>query len=125
MPMNQPGHVGGNLFSPRPLPIDDHEDEYFLELLSRPRFSLERIISTGQTTPPSEWLEQTRAEWVVLLTGQATLRFAASDPEHAEVVLDMKPGDYVEIPPHCRHRVDATSPTEPSVWLALHFDEDV
>ena len=30
-------------------------------------------------------------------------------------------GDYVRIPPHVRHRVSATDPREPTVWLALHY----
>jgi cupin 2 domain-containing protein len=36
---------------------------------------------------------------------------------------ELKPGDYLLIPAHCRHRVAWTSSDEPSVWLAVHFGE--
>lgn len=31
------------------------------------------------------------------------------------------PGDYVEIPPHVRHRVEWTDPDRPTVWLAVNW----
>ena len=37
--------------------------------------------------------------------------------EYAPRVL--APGDYVEIPPHVRHRVEWTDADEPTVWLAV------
>lgn len=96
----------------------DHErsDELFETLLQVPGVRLERIVSTGQVTPPGEWYDQADAEWVVLLSGSARLRFESPNSEH-----ELQPGDYLLIPAHCRHRVEWTSPDEPSVWLALHF----
>ena len=76
---------------------------------------IERIVSTGQTSPPGFWYEQTDDEFVVLLAGAARLRFEAGD-----VAVDMKPGDWVEIPAHVRHRVEATQSEPPTVWLAMH-----
>jgi cupin 2 domain-containing protein len=32
----------------------------------------------------------------------------------------MRPGDYVNLPAHCRHRVEWTDPERETVWLALH-----
>jgi cupin 2 domain-containing protein len=32
----------------------------------------------------------------------------------------MKPGDWLLIPAHRKHRVDWTTPEEPTVWLAVH-----
>jgi cupin 2 domain-containing protein len=32
----------------------------------------------------------------------------------------MKPGDWVEIPAHVRHRVESTQAEPPTVWLAVH-----
>jgi cupin 2 domain-containing protein len=49
-----------------------------------------------------------------LLTGAARLRF-----EDGGVMLDMKPGDWVEIPAHVRHRVESTQADPPTVWLAV------
>ena len=89
--------------------------EQFTALLRAPGLRIERIVSTGQATPPGQWLDQAEAEWVILLSGAATLRF------ESEPARDLKPGDYVSIPAHARHRVDATSETEPTVWLAVHY----
>ena len=90
--------------------------EQFIDLLAAPSLRLEQIVSTGQATPPGEWLDQERAEWVILLRGAARLRF-----EGESGARDLRPGDYVSIPAHCRHRVDWTSESEPTIWLALHY----
>lgn len=90
--------------------------EQFIELLTAPAMRIERIVSTGQATPPGEWLDQDRAEWVILLRGAARLLF-----EGEASACQMKPGDYVAIPPHCRHRVEWTSDSEPTIWLAVHY----
>ena len=37
---------------------------------------IERIVSTGQASPPGFWYDQDQAEWVAVLTGWARLRFA-------------------------------------------------
>ena len=49
--------------------------ELFEERLRGGEFQLERIVSTGQATPPGEWYDQPWAEWVLLLSGRAVLRF--------------------------------------------------
>jgi cupin 2 domain-containing protein len=90
--------------------------EQFIDLLAMPGLRLERIVSLGQATPPREWLEQSQAEWVILLRGAAELLF-----EGESAVREIKPGDYVNIPAHCRHRVEWTKPDEPTIWLALHY----
>jgi cupin 2 domain-containing protein len=102
----------GNLFDdvPSRLPA-----ERFDRLLETPGLMLERIVSTGHATPPGEWWDQDRDEWVVLLRGGAELRFADRDD-----VVALRPGDWVLIPAHRRHRVERTDPHEPTVWLALH-----
>ena len=103
----------GNLFAHIP---ERFADEQFRELLAAPDLCIERIVSTGQATPPGEWLDQSQAEWVILLSGAASLRF-----EGEASARDLKPGDYVTIPAHCRHRVDWTAVGEPTVWLAVHY----
>jgi cupin 2 domain-containing protein len=52
----------------------------------------------------------------VLLSGGAGLRFD-SETE----VRELKPGDYLHIPAHARHRVEWTHASEPTVWLAVHI----
>lgn len=91
-------------------------DEEIRELVSSPDVMIERIVSTGQASPPGHWYDQDREEWVILLRGGAGLRF---DGEVQARVL--APGDYVRIPAHARHRVDWTARDEPTVWLAVHF----
>lgn len=87
-------------------------------LLERPGLRLERIISTGQATPEGEWYDQERPEWVILLQGRASLRI-----ESQSELIELFPGDYIDIPAHCRHRVEWTDPDEASVWLAIHYEE--
>jgi len=77
---------------------------------------VERIVSTGQASPPGFWYDQELAEWVVLLAGWAELRLA--DEAGAR---RLEPGDHVLIPPHARHRVEATAPDQATVWLAVFF----
>ncbi len=85
-------------------------------LLARPGLRIERIVSTGQASPPGFWYDQAEGEWVLLLAGAAGLRFA--DEPEARL---LRPGDWVEIAPHRRHRVDWTDPAVPTVWLAVFY----
>jgi cupin 2 domain-containing protein len=53
---------------------------------------------------------------VILLSGNAGLLF-----EGETEVRVMRPGDYVHIPAHRRHRVEWTDREQKTVWLALHY----
>jgi cupin 2 domain-containing protein len=103
---------GRNLFADLPASA---AAEQFLELLSRPGLRIERIVSTGQASPPGFWYDQSQAEWVLVLQGEARLVF---EDEPATRLL--RPGDFVDIAPHRRHRVESTA--APTVWLAVHYD---
>lgn len=103
----------GCLFSDK---LEKLPEEVFQTLLKTPEFRLERIVSTGHRTPDGEWYNQDQPEWVLLLSGGATLRF-----ESRTDLLTLRPGDYVNIPAYCRHRVECTAPDEPTVWLAIHY----
>ena len=92
--------------------------EIFETLMATDSFKLERIISTGQSTPPGEWYDQDTHEWVVLLSGSAGLLF-----EGESEALVMRPGDFVHIPAHKPHRVEWTDTEQKTVWLALHYYE--
>ena len=106
----------GNFFSAVPLNLPAEIIEVLLQTES---FRLERIISTGQTTPAGEWYDQDRPEWVLLLTGKAGLLL-----ENESEMIIMKPGDYLQIPAHRRHRVEWTDPVQPTIWLALHYRDE-
>jgi len=96
---------------------ENAEAEEFTTLLTAAHLAIERIVSTGQATPTGKWLEQERAEWVILLQGAAALSF---EGEAAPRIL--APGDYVAIAPRRRHRVEWTDPKSETVWLAVHYD---
>jgi cupin 2 domain-containing protein len=102
----------GNLFNKIPRHI---KKEMFEVLVKRPGLSIKRILTQGQTT---DWLKQDTDEWVVLLAGSAKLLF-----EDGNRQVSMKPGEYVQIPARCRHRVSWTDPRQKSVWLAVHYKE--
>jgi cupin 2 domain-containing protein len=92
--------------------------EVFETLLRQPGVTVERIISTGQQTPPGQWYDQAWDEWVLLLAGAALLQI-----EGEPAPRRLLPGDSIMLPAHCRHRVQWTAPDEASIWLALHFTD--
>lgn len=102
----------GNLFTDMP---GARHKEVVETLIEAAGCALERIVSHGQPTPPGEWYDQQRDEWVVLLSGAARLRFEGEAGERS-----LKPGDWLLIPARKRHRVEWTAPDEQTVWLALH-----
>jgi cupin 2 domain-containing protein len=93
--------------------------ERFDTLVERGGVMIERIVSTGQASEPGFWYDSPRDEWVVLLSGAASLEFEGDPQLHA-----LQRGDHVLIEAHCRHRVAWTHETEPTVWLAVHYSPD-
>ena len=106
--------MNGNLFAG--IDEEKRDEELLTTLAERPGGRIERIVSTGQASPPGFWYDQEWGEWVVLLSGAARLRLA----EEAEA-RQLAPGDWVDIPAHYRHRVEWTDPDQPTVWLAVHY----
>ena len=103
-----------NLFAG--LPSAALADEQFATILQRPGLRIERIVSTGQASPPDFWFDQDEGEWMVLLQGEAKLRFAdEADARH------LRAGDFIDIAPHRQHRVDWTAPDQATVWLAVFY----
>jgi cupin 2 domain-containing protein len=102
-----------NLFSELPVA---GSVEHVEELLTRPGLRVERIVSFGQSSPPGFWYDQREGEWVLLLTGAARLRFV----DESEPRL-LGPGDWLDIAPHRRHRIDWTDPGAPTIWLAVFY----
>lgn len=102
-----------NLFES--IPHSLHE-ESFQTLVEAGSVRIERIVSEGHATPSGEWYEQGWDEWVLLISGGATLLF---DGDAAPRFLN--PGDHVMIPAGCRHRVEQTDATQKTIWVAVHF----
>ena len=112
------GLSAGNLLSRLPrAPLADETVETRFE---RPGFRIERIVSTGQTTPDCQWYDQATEEWVLVVEGSARLRIEGEAAER-----ELGPGDFVFLPAHCRHRVSWTDTEKPTVWLAIHFAASV
>jgi cupin 2 domain-containing protein len=103
----------GNIHSGIP---ERFPEEIFETLIHSGRVSIQRIISDSHCSPDSFWYDQDQGEWVMLLQGSAGLKFE----EKEEIVL-LKPGDWVDIPAHARHRVEWTDPNEKTVWLAVFY----
>jgi cupin 2 domain-containing protein len=103
-----------NLFSE--LPATALQDEQFTKLLERPELRIERIVSSGQSSPPDFWYDQQGGEWVLLIQGEAKLRFADEAEAH-----HLKTGDFIEIAPRRQHRVDWTPADQTTIWLAIHY----
>ncbi|MDG2383212.1 MAG: cupin domain-containing protein [Pirellulaceae bacterium] len=103
-----------NLFSeiPEQLPA-----ELSQVLVNEGALRIERIVSLQHSTPEGHWYDQTEHEWVALLQGYAHLLF-----EGDAKPIAMKPGDWVSIPPHRRHRVESTAAEEATVWLAVFWE---
>ena len=95
---------------PRDLP-----EELFTTLLQARGVRIERIATHGHQSPDGFWYDQPTNEWVLVLKGAAKVEFQ-------DKTVEMKPGDYLDIPAHRKHRVAWTTPDEPTIWLAVHYD---
>lgn len=103
-----------NLFADLPASLPE---ELVTVLSENAGVRIERIVSTGHASPEGFWYNQDEHEWVVVLKGKATLAFEDGE------TLRMLPGDHILIPAHRRHRVEWTSPDEPTIWLAVFYRE--
>ncbi len=98
---------------------DKLPEELFETLVERSALRIERIISTGQASPPGFWYEQEENEFVLLLSGSASLTLEQEDGLLQSLCL--QPGDWLILPAHRRHRVDSTANDRPTVWLAVFY----
>lgn len=83
-------------------------------LMSHDNVRIERIVSHGQASPDGFWYDQDQCEWVIVLQGAATLRFEDRS-------IELRPGDFVTIDAHQKHRVEWTTPDKPTIWLAIFY----
>jgi cupin 2 domain-containing protein len=92
--------------------------EEILPLLSSGPVRIERILSSGQSSPPGFWYDQEEHEWVLVLRGRGLVEYADGR------TVALAPGDHLHIPPGVRHRVAQTSREEPTLWLAVFWREE-
>lgn len=102
-----------NLFADIPTSLPA---ELLQTLVARPNMRIERIVSHGHSSPDGFWYDQAEHEWVAVLCGAARVRFERDDR-----FVELAAGDFLEIPAHERHRVDWTTPDEPTIWLAVFY----
>ena len=102
-----------NLFTDLPLHLPD---ELFTSLLEAANVRIERIVSHGHTSPEGFWYDLDQHEWVIVLKGAARLRIE-------DQTFEMNPGDFLNIPARKKHRVEWTTPDEPTIWLAVHYGD--
>jgi cupin 2 domain-containing protein len=103
----------GNIFGNLPARLPQEEATV---LADWPGAVVEKIVSTGQASPPGFWYDQGWTEWVIVLDGGAGVQI-----EGEEAPRILRPGDYLELPAHVRHRVEWTEQARPTVWLAVHW----
>ncbi len=101
-----------NIFENIPKELDE---ELFEKIISNKSVNIQRIISKGHTSPESGWYDQNESEWVIVLKGEAVISFETKSD------VRLKNGDYLNIPPHTKHKVSWTIPNEETVWLAIHY----
>ena len=86
--------------------------ESFVTLFENSGAKVVGIASHAHSSPRGFWYDQADDEWVIVLRGSASLEFSDGD------LVELKPGDYVTIPRHVKHRIARTS--EETIWLAVH-----
>jgi len=101
-----------NIFTEIPKAL---QEELFEEIIKDGAVKIERIVSDGHTSPKQGWYESEQNEWVIILQGEAVLSFEKNDD------VELKHGDYVNIPAKCKHKVSYTSLNEKTIWLAVHY----
>jgi cupin 2 domain-containing protein len=79
---------------------------------------IEQIVSTGHKSPEGFRFDQPEHEWVMVLKGAARLQFE-------DRVVEMMAGDWINVPAREKHRVEWTSPDEPTVWLAVFYGAEI
>ena len=106
--------ISGNLLRD---PKGDGANEVFETLIQSGQVRIERIVSSGQSSPSGFWYDQQDHEFVLVVQGQAVVAFA----DGREVTLQT--GTWLHIEPHQKHRVITTSQNPQTIWLAVFWDK--
>jgi len=104
-----------NLYKNIPFELPEELVEH---LAGREDLRIERMVSDGHASPEGFWYDQKEHEWVLLAAGAAVLSI---EKEGGIERVELHPGDYLMIPAHQRHRVESTSRTEKTIWLAVFY----
>jgi cupin 2 domain-containing protein len=85
--------------------------EIVKRLLSSKKFMIERVVSAASNLP-SHVYNQKEGEFVMLIDGYAELEFQKQ-------IVKMRKGDYINIPPHSKHRILKTDKN--TQWLCIFY----
>lgn len=92
--------------------------EVVTTLLDLPGVRIERIVSLDHVSPADFWYDQHCHEWVMVIAGCGEVEF--DNGRRVRLV----PGDALELPARCKHRVSYTDPETPTIWVAVRVDGD-
>ena len=103
-----------NIFDLLPVTLDAEVVE---NIIQTGNIKIERIVSKGHSSSPSEWYDQAMSEWVIVLQGEAIITMENEEDFH------LVSGSFLNIPAHSRHRVKWTTSEVETIWLAIHYFE--
>lgn len=92
----------------------ESKDEIFETLIKNKNVNVERIISYGQVTNDNFWYDQKEDEFVVILKGEAKIKYESGD------IFELKEGSSLYIKAHIKHQVIYTA--KPTIWLAIFIN---
>jgi cupin 2 domain-containing protein len=101
-----------NIFEDIP---NELKEEIIQNILVTDNFRIERIVSECHATPPEYWYDQATNEFVLLISGSAGIMF------EDRKIRKLRPGDYLIIEAHKKHRVEWTDLNIKTVWLTIHY----
>lgn len=90
-------------------------EEVFEDVLQKENIRIERIISSGQTSPNTGWYDQDENEFVILIQGNVELEFYDGSK------TGLKAGEFLNIPAHKKHRVTFTSKDPVCIWIVVFY----
>jgi cupin 2 domain-containing protein len=105
---------GDNVFADIPTNLSV---ELSFTLLAANNVRIERSVSHGHTSPNGFWHDQDQHEWVLLIKGAARLQLE-------DELMELKPGEFINISAHKKHRVEWATPEEPTIWLAVFYGDE-
>lgn len=88
------------------------EEEQFDLLQKGLHYRIERIVTSGHSSPEGFYYEQENDEWIFLVQGEVIL-------EMEEKYVQMKTGDHLFIPKNCRHRIEKSSVEPVCIWVCI------
>jgi hypothetical protein len=104
--------VTGNIFEHI---LSEALDEEFTNLLAAEGLRIERIISTGQASPPDFWYDHAWSEWVLVLSGGPAMLLPAVQNSAPNLIITLIVAVYGRVSNSVLLRV--VRPQAPTYWV--------